>query len=165
MLASNADGYFPYTPSTNLLYGLREAIRMLVEEEGLDNVFARHDRLAEATRRAVRGWGLDILCQEPAEYSSALTAVVLPDGHDADRLRKIILERFDMSLGAGLGKVKGKVFRIGHLGHFNELMLAGTLSGIEMGLTVAGVPCRKEGVMAALDYLSSQPGNRRAQAA
>lgn len=165
MLASNADGYFPYTPSTNLLYGLREAIKMLVEEEGLENVFARHDRLAEATRRAVRGWGLEILCQEPAEYSSALTAVVLPDGHDADRLRKIILERFDMSLGAGLGKLKGKVFRIGHLGHFNELMLAGTLSGIEMGLTIAGVPCRKEGVAAALAYLSSQPASGQARAA
>jgi alanine-glyoxylate transaminase / serine-glyoxylate transaminase / serine-pyruvate transaminase len=155
MIASNANGYFPYTPATNLLYGLREAIVML-EEEGLPNVFARHDRHGEATRRAVRAWGLEVLCQDPAEYSSALTAVMMPPGHDADRLRACILENFDMSLGAGLGKLQGKVFRIGHLGDFNDLTLAGTLSGVEMGLEIAGVPIRKGGVDAALAYLVEQ---------
>ena len=124
-------------------------------EEGLDNVFARHNRLAEATRRAVRAWGLEILCLNPREYSPVLTAALVPDGHDADKLRAIILDRFDMSLGTGLGKVKGKVFRIGHLGYFNDLMLAGTLAGVEMGLEVAGVPYRRGGVQAALDYLSA----------
>jgi alanine-glyoxylate transaminase/serine-glyoxylate transaminase/serine-pyruvate transaminase len=152
MFAANRIGFFPYTPATNLLYGLREAIRML-EEEGLQNVFARHDRHAEATRRAVRGWGLEVLCENPEEYSSSLTAVVMPEGYEADALLDLILEKFDMSLGIGLGKVKGRIFRIGHLGHFNDLMLAGTLSGLEMGLSLAGVPFSKGGVAAALEYL------------
>jgi alanine-glyoxylate transaminase/serine-glyoxylate transaminase/serine-pyruvate transaminase len=154
MMAANKSGYFPYTPATNLLYGLREALAMLLEE-GLANVFARHDRHAEATRRAVRAWGLEVLALDPREFSSSLTAVLLPQGHDADRVRKLILEKFDMSLGTGLGRVAGKVFRIGHLGHFNDLMLAGTLCGVEMGLQLAGVPCRKGGVDAALDYLAN----------
>jgi alanine-glyoxylate transaminase/serine-glyoxylate transaminase/serine-pyruvate transaminase len=153
MLANNKSGYFPYTPATNLLYGLREALRML-QEEGLANVFARHARHAEATRRAVRAWGLEILCAVPEEYSNTLTAVMLPAGHDADNLRKIILEAYDMSLGTGLGKLAGKVFRIGHLGDFNDLTLAGTLAGVEMGLALAGVPHRKGGVLAALEHLS-----------
>jgi alanine-glyoxylate transaminase/serine-glyoxylate transaminase/serine-pyruvate transaminase len=153
MLGANQSGYFPYTPGTNLLYGLREALAMM-REEGLENVFARHNRHAEATRRAVRAWGLEILCLNPDEYSSSLTAVLLPAGHNADELRKVILERFNMSLGSGLGKLQGKVFRIGHLGDFNDLMLAGTLSGVEMGLAVGGVPHAKGGVQAALDYLS-----------
>jgi alanine-glyoxylate transaminase/serine-glyoxylate transaminase/serine-pyruvate transaminase len=126
-------------------------------EEGLDQVFARHARLAEATRIAVRGWGLEILCAAPDEYSNSLTAVLLPDGHDADRLRDIVLERFDLSLGTGLGRLAGRVFRIGHLGDFNELMLAGTLCGVEMGLALAGVPHRRTGVSAALEYLSQAP--------
>ena len=154
MLAINPKGFFPYTPATNLLYGLAAALEMLFAE-GLDNVFARHDRLAEATRRAVDAWGLEILCADPALYSSTLTGVLMPAGHDADAFRKIVLDRFDMSLGQGLGKVTGKVFRIGHLGHFNDLMLAGTLSGVEMGLALAGVPHRKGGVQAALDFLAS----------
>jgi len=153
MIASNKNGWFPYTPSTNLLYGLREALQML-KEEGLPNVFARHDRHAEATRRAVRAWGLEILCASPEEYSSALTAVLMPAGHDADQLRKVILERFDMSLGMGLSKLQGRIFRIGHLGDFNDLTLAGTLAGVEMGLAVAGVPHRQGGVQAALAYLA-----------
>lgn len=152
MLASNASGYFPYTPATNLLYGLHEALDMLFEE-GLDHVFARHDRHAEATRRAVRAWNLDILCANPAEHSSTLTAIVMPEGHDADALRKAALDRFDVSLGQGLGKVSGKVFRIGHLGWFNDLMLCGTLCGVEMTLTIAGVPHQRGGVDAAMDYL------------
>ena len=160
MIPANADGWFPYTPSTNLLFGLREAIAML-EEEGFENVFARHDRHAEATRRAVRAWGLEILCQDPDEYSSALTAVVMPPGHDADKLREIILAQFDMSLGMGLAKLKGKVFRIGHLGDFNDLTLAGTLSGVEMGLELAGVPHRKGGVLAAMEHLTQQAASRR----
>jgi alanine-glyoxylate transaminase/serine-glyoxylate transaminase/serine-pyruvate transaminase len=155
MLAANRNGFFPYTPATNLLQGLREAIAML-NEEGLDNVFARHDRLAEATRRAVRAWGLEVLCRKPEEYSSSLTAVLVPDGHDADALRRVILERFNMSLGNGLGRLAGRVFRIGHLGDFNELMLAGTLAGVEMGLAVAGVPFAKGGVQAALDHLAGE---------
>jgi alanine-glyoxylate transaminase/serine-glyoxylate transaminase/serine-pyruvate transaminase len=154
MLAINPKGFFPYTPATNLLYGLAAALEMLFDE-GLDNVFARHDRLAEATRRAVNAWGLEILCADPALYSSTLTGVLMPAGHDADAFRKIVLDRFDMSLGQGLGKVTGKVFRIGHLGHFNELMLCGTLAGVEMGLAAAGVPHRKGGVQAALDYLAA----------
>jgi alanine-glyoxylate transaminase/serine-glyoxylate transaminase/serine-pyruvate transaminase len=162
MLAAGKSGYFPYTPATNLLYGLREALLML-EEEGLDNVFARHARHGEATRRAVRAWGLEVLCLEPAEYSNALTAVLLPAGHDADQVRKIILERFDMSLGTGLGKLQGKVFRIGHLGDFNDLTLAGTLCGVEMGLRLAGVPIQQAGVTAALDYLAN-PGATAAAA-
>ena len=154
MLRDNAAGFFPYTPATNLLYGLREALRML-DEQGLANVFARHDRFAEATRRAVRAWRLEVLCAEPREYSSSLTAVVMPAGHDADAFRKIALERFDMSLGTGLGRLKGQVFRIGHLGDFNDLMLAGTLAGVEMGLAAAGVPFTRGGVAAATDYLCS----------
>ncbi len=153
MLKHNARGFFPYTPATNLLYGLKEALAML-REEGLENVFARHRRHAEATRRAVRAWGLEILCTNPEEYSASLTAVLMPAGHDADRLRAVIAERFDMSLGAGLTRLAGKVFRIGHLGDFNDLTLAGTLSGVEMGLALAGVPHRRAGVDAALDYLA-----------
>ena len=153
MLASGKSGYFPYTPATNLLYGLREALAML-EEEGLDNVFARHQRHAEATRRAVRAWGLEVLATNPAEYSASLTAVLLPAGHDADRVRKVVLETFDMSLGTGLGKLAGKVFRIGHLGDFNDLALMGTLAGVEMGLTLAGVPVKNEGVAVAMRYLA-----------
>ncbi len=154
MLGPNAKGFFPYTPATNLLYGLREAIAML-EEEGLENVFARHDRHAEATRRAATAWGLEVLCAVPEEYSSSLTALMMPAGHDADRLREQILARFDMSLGMGLGRLNGKVFRIGHLGDFNDLTLMGTLAGVEMGLALAGVPHRKGGAQAALDYLAS----------
>jgi alanine-glyoxylate transaminase/serine-glyoxylate transaminase/serine-pyruvate transaminase len=153
MLASGTSGYFPYTPATNLLYGLREALAML-EEEGLENVFARHQRHAEATRRAVRAWGLEVLATNPAEYSASLTAVLLPAGHDADRVRKAILEAFDMSLGTGLGKLAGKVFRIGHLGDFNDLALLGTLAGVEMGLALAGVPAKVGGVQAAMAYLA-----------
>jgi alanine-glyoxylate transaminase/serine-glyoxylate transaminase/serine-pyruvate transaminase len=152
MFAANQVGFFPYTPATNLLYGLREAILML-EEEGLSNVFARHDRHAEATRRAVRAWDLEVLCEEPAEYSSSLTAVMMPEGFEADGLLDLILEKFDMCLGIGLGKVKGKIFRIGHLGDFNDLTLAGTLAGLEMGLSLAGIPFSKGGIAAALDYL------------
>ena len=152
MLASNTSGFFPYTPATNLLYGLREALAML-REEGLQNVFARHARHAEATRRAVRAWGLEVLCADPAEYSNSLTAVMMPQGHDADRLRKTILEAYDMSLGTGLGKLAGRIFRIGHLGDFNDLSLAGTLAGVEMGLALASVPHQKGGVQAAMDYL------------
>ncbi len=153
MLSNNAAGFFPYTPATNLLYGLRVALKLL-HEEGLDQVFARHDRHAEATRRAVRAWGLEVLCRDPAEYSSSLTAVLMPEGHDADAFRTRVLAAFDMSLGTGLGRLKGRVFRIGHLGDFNDLMLAGTLSGVEMGLGVAAVPHRSGGVAAALAYLT-----------
>ena len=153
MLGANANGYFPYTPATNLLYGLRESIHML-EEEGLANVFARHDRHAEATRRAVRSWGLEILCQDPDEYSASLTAVMMPPGQDADRFRALVLRHFDMSLGQGLSRLSGKIFRIGHLGDFNDLMLMGTLSGVELGLELAGVPFKKGGVLAALDHLA-----------
>lgn len=152
MLTANKQGFFPYTPATNLLYGLQEAIQML-EEEGMQNVFERHDRHAEATRRAVRAWGLEVLCANPAEYSSSLTAVMMPEGFDTDELLALILKKFDMCLGIGLGKVKGKIFRIGHLGHFNDLMLAGTLSGLEMGLSLAGIPFSKGGAGAALEYL------------
>jgi len=153
MLGPNKSGFFPYTPATNLLYGLREALHMLLEEEGLENVFARHDRHAEATRRAVRAWGLEILCKNPAEYSSVLTAVLMPEGHSEVAFRKIVLERFNMSLGSGLGKITDKVFRIGHLGDFNDLTLLGTLAGVEMGLELAGVPHQKGGVDAAMAYL------------
>ncbi|GAA1674042.1 aminotransferase class V-fold PLP-dependent enzyme [Nonomuraea maheshkhaliensis] len=152
IIAANRQGFFPYTPPTNLLYGLREALAML-EEEGLAAVFARHDRHAEATRLAVRGWGLEVLCADEREHSSSLTAVLMPDGHDADVVRRLILERYDMSLGTGLGRLAGRVFRIGHLGHFNDLMLAGTLSGVEMGLREAGVPIKEGGVRAALAHL------------
>jgi alanine-glyoxylate transaminase / serine-glyoxylate transaminase / serine-pyruvate transaminase len=153
MLKANRSGFFPTTPPTTLLYGLQEALHML-GEEGLPNVFRRHARHAEATRAAVNAWGLELVCEEPREYSSSCTAVFMPEGHDADRLRAVILENFDMSLGAGLSKLAGKVFRIGHLGSFNDLMLAGTLSGIEMGLGLAGVPHRSGGVTAALNYLA-----------
>ncbi|QJR15170.1 pyridoxal-phosphate-dependent aminotransferase family protein [Usitatibacter palustris] len=159
ILASNATGFWPSTPATNLLYGLEVAIQML-EEEGYAAVFARHDRHAEATRRAVRAWGLEILCAVPEEYSSALTAVMMPPGHDADRFRKIVLEQFDMSLGTGLTKLSGKIFRIGHLGDFNDLTLAGTLAGVEMGLAVAGVPHRKGGVDAAMEHLAAEATRR-----
>ena len=153
MLAQNAAGFFPYTPATNLLYGLRESLQML-REEGLQNVFARHRRHAEATRRAVRAWGLENVALDPKEYSSSVTAVYTPDGHSADELRKVILERFNMPVGSGLGRLQNKAFRIGHLGDLNDLMLAGALSGIEMGLDLAGVPHHKGGVAAALDYLT-----------
>jgi alanine-glyoxylate transaminase / serine-glyoxylate transaminase / serine-pyruvate transaminase len=155
MIANGKTGYFPYTPATNLLYGLREALKMLLDEEGLEAVFARHQRHAEATRRAVRAWGLEVFALDPREYSGSLTAVMMPAGHDADRLRKIILEAFDMSLGTGLTKLGGKVFRIGHLGDFNDLTLMGTLAGVEMGLELAGVPMKKEGVQAAMEYLAT----------
>jgi alanine-glyoxylate transaminase/serine-glyoxylate transaminase/serine-pyruvate transaminase len=158
MLKPNRQGFFPYTPATNLLWGLREALLML-KEEGLSNVFRRHQRHSEATRAAVDAWGLEVVCKVPQEYSSSLTAVFMPEGHDADRLRQVILENFDMSLGAGLSKLAARVFRIGHLGHFNDLMLAGTLSGVEMGLRISGVPHRPGGVAAALERLmeSRQP--------
>jgi alanine-glyoxylate transaminase/serine-glyoxylate transaminase/serine-pyruvate transaminase len=163
ILQANENGFFGYTPATNLLYGLREALAMLFEE-GLDNVFARHQRHAAATRAAVEGWGLEVLATNPAEYSGSLTAVVVPEGHDADAFRKAVLVNFDMSLGAGLGKLKGKVFRIGHLGHFNDLMLAGTLSGVEMGLGLAGVPHRQGGLQAAFEVLTGT-GGRTAETA
>ena len=154
MLELNKKGYFPYTPSTNILYGLDEALCML-HDEGLANVFQRHSRLARATQLAVAGWGLENLCVNPKECSNSTTAVLMPEGHDADALRNVILDRFNMSLGMGLGKVKSTVFRIGHIGDFNELMLAGTLSGVEMGLNIAGVPHNKDGVNAALEFLAS----------
>ncbi|HTZ60925.1 MAG TPA: aminotransferase class V-fold PLP-dependent enzyme [Acidobacteriaceae bacterium] len=157
MLGPNRNGFFPYTPATTLLYGLKEALAML-HEEGLANVFHRHRRHAEATRAAARAWGLEIVCEDPREYSSSLTAVFMPPGHDADKLRSIILENFDMSLGAGLSKLSGKAFRIGHLGSFNDLMLAGTLSGVEMGLRLARVPHQAGGVTAALQSLA--PGEQ-----
>jgi len=153
MLAENKSGFFPYTPATNLLFGLREAVRMLLDE-GLPNVFARHRRHGEATRRAVHAWGLELLCCDPQEFSDSLTAVMMPAGHDADAFRQTVLDRFNMSLGTGLGKLKGRVFRIGHLGDFNDLMLAGTLAGVEMGLARSRVPFARGGVAAALEYLA-----------
>lgn len=165
MLSNGKNGYFPYTPATNLLYGLREALEMLLNEEGLEAVFARHQRHGEATRRAVRAWGLEVLALDEREYSGSLTAVLLPGGHDADRVRKVILEAFDMSLGTGLGKLAGKVFRIGHLGDFNDLTLMGTLAGVEMGLAIAGVPVKKEGVQAAMEHLSQSRRTPARQAA
>jgi alanine-glyoxylate transaminase/serine-glyoxylate transaminase/serine-pyruvate transaminase len=153
MLAANATGYFPYTPATNLLYGLDAAVDMLTEE-GLDNVFARHDRFAEATRRAVRHWGLDVQCEDPRHYSSALTAVRLPEGHSANALRGTILAKFNMSLGNGLGRLNDRVFRIGHLGDFGPLSLIGALGGVEMGLGAAGVPYKPGGVQVAMAYLN-----------
>jgi alanine-glyoxylate transaminase/serine-glyoxylate transaminase/serine-pyruvate transaminase len=155
MLETGRTGFFPYTPATNLLYGLRESLKMLLNEEGLPAVFHRHARHAEAARRAVAGWGLEVLCADAREHSNSLTAVLVPGGYDADRLREIILEAFDMSLGTGLGRLRGKVFRIGHLGHFNDLMLSGTLAGVEMGLHRAGIPHRPGGVTAALEFLGS----------
>ena len=164
MLEANRSGFFPYTPATNLLFGLRESLRMLLEE-GLDNVFARHARFGEATRRAVRAWGLELLCLEPREFSNSLTAVLMPESHGEAELRRVILENFNMSLGSGLGKVQGRVFRIGHLGDFNDLMLCGTLCGIEMGLELAGVPHRKGGVDAALAWLAGENAARLPAAA
>ena len=160
MLKPNADGWFPYTPATNLLWGLNEAIAMLLEE-GLENVFARHQRLAAATRAAVEAWGLEILCRNPAEHSPVLTAVMMPPSHDADAFRKVALEKYDISLGTGLAKLAGKVFRIGHLGECNELMLVGALSGVEMALTAAGVPHRSGGAQAAM---ASFEGRQQANA-
>lgn len=157
MLAINDKGFFPYTPSTNLLQGLKVAIDML-HEEGLDSVFARHDRAAEATRRCVRHWGMEIQCRSPAEYSSSLTAVRLPEGHSADNLRAEILERSNMSLGNGLGPLADKVFRIGHLGDFHDLMVTGVLTGVEMGFRACGIPHRSGGVDAAMAYLSGNAG-------
>jgi alanine-glyoxylate transaminase/serine-glyoxylate transaminase/serine-pyruvate transaminase len=154
MLHHNTAGFFPYTPATNLLFGLREALAML-REEGLETVFARHRRHGEATRRAVGAWGLEVQCAEEREHSASLTAVRVPKGHDADAFRKIVLDRFNMSLGSGLGKLRGRVFRIGHLGDFNDVMLAGTLAGVEMGLEFAGVPYTKGGVQAAMEILAS----------
>ena len=153
MLENNKNGFYPYTPAVNIMYGLNEAINMLLEE-GLDNVFARHARHAEATRIAVEAWGLEILAKNPKERSNSITAILIPEGHDSDNLRKIVLDNYDMSLGTGLAKVKGKVFRIGHLGDFNDLMLAGTLAGVEMGLKQSGIPFKPGGIMAALDFLS-----------
>jgi len=154
MIGPNAKGFFPYTPATNLFFGLREAIQMLVHEEGLACVFRRHDRFAEATRRAVRAWGLEVLCLDPREYSSTLTAVLMPAGNDEASFRRLVLENFDLSLGAGLSKLAGKVFRIGHLGDLNDLTLCGALCGVEMGLEKAGVPSQRGGVAAAMAYLN-----------
>ena len=152
ILEANRRGFFPYTPATNLLYGLRTSLRML-DDEGLEQVFARHARHAAATRAAVRGWGLEVLCADEREHSGSLTAVLMPEGHDADKVRAVILDRFDMSLGAGLGKLAGRIFRIGHLGHFSDLTLAGTLSGVQMGLTISGVPIDPDGINAGLRHL------------
>ncbi len=164
MLASNATGYFPYTPATGLLYGLAEAIDM-INEEGLENVFTRHERLSEATRRAVRGWGLEIQCRDPKYYSPAVTTVIMPDGHNADAYRKLVLDTFNMSLGTGLNKIAGKVFRIGHLGDTNELTIMGALTGVEMGFELAGVPYKKGGVAAAMNYLVETASPAKAVAA
>ena len=153
MLTNNKNGFYPYTPATNLLFGLNESINMLLEE-GLENVFARHKRHAEATRLAVEAWGLEILAKNPIERSDSITAILVPEGYDSDNLRKIIYDNYDMSLGTGLNKVKGKVFRIGHMGDFNDLMLSGTLAGVEMGLKQSGIPFEPGGIMAALDFLS-----------
>lgn len=161
MLAATGGGNLPYTPACNLFFGLKEALDM-IDEEGLETIFARHARHAEATRRAVRAWGLETVCAEASEYSQSVTAVFVPEGHSADGLRKTILERFNMSLGAGLGKLADKVFRIGHLGDFNDLMLAGTLGGVEMGLALAKVPHRTGGVLAALNYMSGVEERRAA---
>jgi alanine-glyoxylate transaminase/serine-glyoxylate transaminase/serine-pyruvate transaminase len=155
MLRDNKAGFFPYTPSTNILFGLREAL-LMIQDEGLDNIVARHERFGRATRAASKAWGLDIVAVNPNEYSGVLTAVMMPDGRDADTFRQIVLDRFDMSLGTGLGKLKGKVFRIGHLGDLNDLTLAGTLSGVEMGLKLADVPHKAGGVLAALELLAAE---------
>jgi len=155
MLKPNEKGFFPYTPATNLLYALRESITMLLEE-GLDEVFARHQRLAAAARAAVNHWGLEVLCQEPKDFSPVLTAVLMPPGYDADEFRKVVLDHFNMSLGSGLSKVAGKVFRIGHLGECNELTLLAALTGVEMGMSVAGIPHRAGGVDAAMELLEQR---------
>ena len=154
MLKPNTSGFFPYTPATNLLFGLREVLVMM-QEEGLDRIFGRHARLAAATRAAVQGWGLEVLCLEPAEYSPILTAVLMPEGHNADAFRKVALDKFDISLGAGLSKLSGKVFRIGHLGECNELTLLGALAGVEMSLSLADVPHQRGGVLAAMSALTA----------
>ena len=164
MIANNANGFFPYTPATGLLYGLAEAIDM-INEEGLENVFTRHERLAEATRRAVKAWGLEIQCRDPKYYSPAVTAVIMPDGHNADAYRKLVLDTFNMSLGTGLNKIAGKVFRIGHLGDTNELTIMGALTGVEMGFELAGVPHKKGGVLAAMSYLAETAQPAKAVAA
>lgn len=155
ILEMNKTGYWPYTPNTNLLYGLSEALDMILAE-GLDNVFARHMRLGEACRRAVGAWGLEIQCADPAVYSPVLTGVMMPDGVDADAIRKNTYERFDISLGAGLGKMRGRMFRIGHLGDCNDLTLIAALAGCEMGLKISGVRINASGVAAAMDYLADQ---------
>jgi alanine-glyoxylate transaminase/serine-glyoxylate transaminase/serine-pyruvate transaminase len=164
IIESNKSGYWPYTPATNLLYGLSAALDQLLAE-GLPNVFARHQRHGDATRAAVRAWGLEILCRDPAEYSNSLTAILMPEGMDADALRMLIHARFNMSLGTGLGKLKGRVFRIGHLGDFNDLTLMGTLSGVEMGLREFGVRLKASGVLAAQDVLSAAPVETQRRAA
>jgi alanine-glyoxylate transaminase / serine-glyoxylate transaminase / serine-pyruvate transaminase len=163
MLAMNKSGFFPYTPGTNMLHGLVTAIDML-HEEGLDNVFARHDRHAEATRRAVRGWGLEILCREPRYYSPTITAVMLPEGHDAEAYRAVALDNFDISYGTSFGRWAGRYFRIGHLADTNDLTIIGALAGAEMALALAGVPHRKGGVQAAMDYLAGDQTAARAAA-
>ncbi len=155
VLKANEQNFFPYTPATNLMYGLREALRMLLAQ-GLEHVFARHHRHAEATRCAVDAWGLELLCANPSEYSSSITAIMMPEGHDAERVLRVVLERFDMSLGIGLSKLSGKIFRIGHLGDFNDLSLIGTLGGTEMGLVLAKIPHQPGGVTAALDFLAAE---------
>jgi len=156
MIVANAQGYFTYTPSTNLIFGLREGLRML-REEGLDKVFARHERLAEAARAAVRAWGLEILCRYEPERSPVVTTVMMPNGFDSDAFRRVVVDRLNLSLGTGLGRLKGRAFRIGHLGDFNELMLMGTLCGIEMGFSLAGVPFNKGGATAAMESLVASP--------
>jgi alanine-glyoxylate transaminase/serine-glyoxylate transaminase/serine-pyruvate transaminase len=163
MIAMNANGTFPYTPPTGHLFGLAEAIDMLFEE-GLDNVYARHERLGEAVRRAIRAWGLEIWCRDPKSYSPAVTAVALPDAHNADAFRKLVLDHFNMSLGTGLNKLAGKAFRIGHLGYTGELAVLAALSGVEMGLEIAGIPHEKGGVDAAMSYLTetARPATARA---
>lgn len=163
MMGPNDNGYFPYTPATNLLYGLNEAIAML-REEGMDNVFARHARHGEAARAAVRAWGLEVLCANQKHFSGVLTAVLMPDGHSADRFRSVTLANYDMSLGNGLSKVADRVFRIGHLGDFNDLMLCATLAGVEMGLRDAGVPHKSGGVQAAMEVLDRKKSASRAAA-
>ena len=163
IIAANRNGYWPTTPATNLLYGLDAALDQLLDE-GLVNVFARHARHGDATRAAVRTWGLEILCVNPDEYSNSLTAVLMPEGHDADAFRRLVLERFDMSLGTGLSKLAGRVFRIGHLGDFNDLTLMGTLAGVEMGLGLAGVPHRAGGVDAAMAILGGAADRSPAKA-
>ena len=164
MLANNSNGFFPYTPATGLLYGLAESIDM-INEEGLENVFARHERLAEATRRAVKAWGLDTQCRDGKYYSPAVTTVLMPEGHNADAFRKIVLDNFNMSLGTGLNRIAGKAFRIGHLGDTNELTILGALTGVEMGFELAGVPHKKGGVAAAMSYIAETAGPAKAAAA
>jgi alanine-glyoxylate transaminase / serine-glyoxylate transaminase / serine-pyruvate transaminase len=164
MINANKQGFFPYTPATNMLHGLAVAIDML-HEEGLDNVFARHDRFAEATRRAVRAWGLEILCRDPKYYSPTITAVLLPEGHDADKLRNLALDHFDISYGMSFGKFAGRYFRIGHLGDTNDLTILGALAGTEMALSLSGVPIKKGGVQAAMDYIASVHGGAQRVAA